>query len=97
MTKLDRAYFQSDPEVIVHVDKPSLVTIWVPSVVDAEDETFENSRVYITIDDEEKCRLWKGTPLMFEMFHTFNLDAGQAIWACTRDQALVGVKVESVM
>lgn len=94
MTKLDRFYLQSDPEPIVVVQEPSLVTLWIPITVDMEDETFENSRVYVTIDDPEKCRLWKGTPLMFEMFHTFHLEAGQAIWACTRDQALVGIKIE---
>jgi len=96
MTKLDRYYLQSDPEVIVKVAVPSMVTLWVPQSVDMEDETFECSRVYITIDDEDKCRLWKGTPLMFEMFHTFELGPKQAIWACTRDQALIGIKIESI-
>lgn len=96
MTKVDRYYLQSDPEVIVRVDSPALVTLWVPTVIDMEDESFENSRVYVTIDDSDRCRLWKGTPLMFEMFHTFQLEKGQVIWGCTRDQALIGIKVESV-
>jgi len=96
MTKLDRYYLQSDVEVIVRVGVPSRVTLWVPATIDMENEDFECSRVYVTINDEDKCRLWKGTPLMFEMFHTFELDAGQVIWACTRDQALVGIKIESL-
>jgi hypothetical protein len=94
MSILDRYYLQSDPEIIVKVAAPSRVTLWVPSYIDMENETITASRVYITIDDIEKCILWKGTPLMFEMFTTLTLNAGQAIWACTRDQALVGIQID---
>jgi hypothetical protein len=96
MTKLDRFYLQSDPEIIVKVNVPSKVTLWVPSIIDMENEDYECSRIYITINDEDKCRLWKGTPLMFEMFHEITLQADEAIWACTRDQALIGIKIESI-
>lgn len=95
-TTLDRYYLQSDPEVIVHVEVPSLVTLWAIDSVDMEDESFECSRVYITINEENKCRLWKGTPLIFGMFHRIPLEAGDSIWACTRDQALVGIQIESL-
>jgi hypothetical protein len=96
MSKLDRYYLQSDPEIIVKVTAPSRVILWVPSYIDMEDETFEASRVYITIDDMEKCLLWKGTPLMFEMFTTLTLDAGQVVWACTRDQAILGIQIDPI-
>lgn len=96
MSILDRYYLQSDPEPIIQVSSPSVVTLWVPHSVDMEDETIECSRVYVTIEEEEKCRLWKGTPLMFEMFHKFNLEAGQRVWAVTRDHALVGIQVDPI-
>lgn len=95
MSKLDRFMIKSSPEVIVKVDVPSLVTLWVVPRVDMEDETFESSLVFITINDEEKCRLWKGSPLMTNKLHFLQLDAGDSIWACTRDQALVGIQVDS--
>lgn len=96
MSKLDRAYIKSSPEVIVKATAPSLVTLWVPLSSDMEDETFESSRVYITINDEPRCRLWKGTPLTFERLHFLHLEAGDSIWACTRDQAFVGIQVDPV-
>lgn len=95
MSKLDRFYLKSSPEVIVKVDVPSMVTLWVIPAVDMEDETFESSTVYVTINDEAKCRLWKGTPLLMNRAHFVHLDAGDSIWACTRDQALIGIQIDT--
>jgi hypothetical protein len=95
MSQLDRYYLKSSPEVIVKVQVPSLVTLWVVPVVDMEDETFESSMVYITINDETKCRLWKGTPLMTNRLHFLHLEAGDSVWACTRDQSLVGIQIDA--
>lgn len=95
MSTLDRFMLKSSPEVIVKVSAPSMVTLWVVPRVDMEDETFESSLVFITINDEEKCRLWKGSPLMVNKPHFLYLDAGDSIWACTRDQALVGIQIDS--
>lgn len=95
MSQLDRFYLKSSPEVIVKVNVPSMVTLWVVPTVDMEDETFESSLVYITINDEEKCRLWKGTPLMTNRLHFLHLAAGDSVWACTRDHALVGIQIDS--
>lgn len=93
---LDRHYLKSDPSLIVKVDAPSRITLWVPLIIDMEDEDFSGSRVYIAIDDSDKASMHEGTPLMFEMFHTLYLEAGQAIWACTRDQALLGIQVDVI-
>ena len=95
MSKLDRFMLKSSPEVIVKVSVPSMVTLWVVPRVDMEDETFDSSLVFITINDEEKCRLWKGSPLMTNKLHFIHLEAGDSIWACTRDQALVGIQIDS--
>jgi hypothetical protein len=93
---LDRHYLKSDPSLVVRVEVPSRVTLWVPKVIDMEDEDFAGSRVYVAIDDAEKASMHQGTPLMFEMLHMIYLDAGQSIWACTRDQALIGIQIDTV-